>query len=314
MKQNPASIELSFHPPFDWQALTGFLGARSIAGVEEVNASTYRRIVRLEHDGEPHTGWVELTPHKRRAVLRVAVSDSLSGALPAVLLRLSHLMDVSCNPKEVAVTLGALAAARPGLRVPGAFDGFEIAVRAILGQQVSVVAARTLAGRFAAAFGVLVDSPFAQLSRAFPAPELIAEMDVADISGLGVLPSRARTIVDLAKVLACGDLCLAPGVDVPATLDKLRSIRGIGEWTAQYVAMRALAWPDAFPHTDLGVMKALGEKNPRKVLEAGEAWRPWRAYAVMHLWARLGPASRGGKRGESQGSSALRRGPPGVPG
>jgi AraC family transcriptional regulator of adaptative response / DNA-3-methyladenine glycosylase II len=153
---------------------------------------------------------------------------------------------------------------------------------------VSVAAARTLAGRFVAAFGSPVDSPFAALSAAFPAPEGIAGLAVTDVSRLGVLPSRARTIIELAGALARGEVRLDPSVGVTATLERLRSVPGIGEWTAQYIAMRALAWPDAFPHPDLGVMKALRETSARRVLMAAERWRPWRAYAVMHLWAANG--------------------------
>ena len=281
-------FELSFRPPYDWGSLIGFLGARSVRAVEEVEALSYRRIVRIVQNDRVHTGWVEVTLPQRKPVLRVVVSASLAKVLPALLSRVKHLMDLSCNPAEIGETLGPLAAAKPGLRVPGAFDGFEIAVRAVLGQQVSVAAARTLAGRFAAAFGSPVDSPFAGLSTAFPGSERIAELEVADISQLGVLPSRARTIIELAKVLARGELRLSPSVDVTSTLKRLRSIPGIGEWTAQYIAMRALAWPDAFPHTDLGVIKALGEKSSKRVLAAAEVWRPWRAYAVMHLWAAEG--------------------------
>ncbi len=282
------TFELSFRPPYDWRSLIEFLRARSINAVEDVEASSYRRIVRIAQNGRPHAGWVEIAPHPRKPVLRAAVSASLVKVLPALLSRVKHLMDLSCNPAEVAEVLGPLAAARPGLRVPGAFDGFEVAVRAVLGQQVSVAAARTLAGRFAAAFGSPVDSPFAALSTSFPGPERIAKLTAGDISGLGVLPSRARTIIELAKALARGEIRLSPGVDVTTTLDNLRSIPGIGDWTAQYIAMRALAWPDAFPHTDLGVMKALGESSPRRVMAAAERWRPWRAYAVMHLWAAHG--------------------------
>jgi AraC family transcriptional regulator, regulatory protein of adaptative response / DNA-3-methyladenine glycosylase II len=279
------TFELSFRPPYDWESLLDFLGARSVSAVEEVVASSYRRTVRIAQNGQVHRGWVEVMLHQRKPALRVAVSPSLAKTLPALLSRVKHLMDLSCNPAEVGDVLGPLAAAKPGLRVPGAFDGFEIAVRAILGQQVSVAAARTLAGRFAAAFGSTVDSPFAALSRIFPAPERIAELRVADISHLGVLPSRARTIIALSRALARDQVRLNPTVDVTSALERLRSIPGIGEWTAQYIAMRALAWPDAFPHTDLGVMRALGETSSRRVLAAADRWRPWRAYAVMHLWA-----------------------------
>ena len=284
------AFELSFRPPYDWESMLRFLGARSIAGVEEVTATTYRRIVSPGISpttaGAP-SGWIEVTPHRRKATMRVTVSSSLAKNIPAVLARVKHLFDLSCQPAEIAEALGELAADNRGLRVPGAFDGFEVAVRAVLGQQVTVAGARTLAGRFAAAFGTPVESPFDALTTVFPSAKRIAEAEPDEIARLGILPSRARTIHELARAVADGELRLAPGVDVAAALEKLKALPGIGEWTAQYIAMRALAWPDAFPHTDLVLMKALGEKNPKRTLAAGEAWRPWRAYAVMHLWSKF---------------------------
>ena len=197
-------------------------------------------------------------------------------------------MDLACHPSEVAQALGALAKAHPGLRVPGAFDGFEVAVRAILGQQISVPAARTLAGRFAAAFGEPLETPFEDLTTVFPAARArVADASPARVAKLGMPAARARSVIALARAVADGSLALVPNADIEATLEKLRALPGVGEWTAQYIAMRALAWPDAFPHTDLGVMKALGTSDPKRVLAAGEAWRPWRAYAVMHLWQSL---------------------------
>jgi AraC family transcriptional regulator of adaptative response / DNA-3-methyladenine glycosylase II len=130
-----------------------------------------------------------------------------------------------------------------------------------------------------------VESPFAALTTAFPLPGQVASLEIEELVRLGILRARARTILELAKAVAEGAISLVPGIAVDETVGKLQSIAGIGQWTAQYIAMRALAWPDAFPHTDLGVMKALGERNPKRVLAAAEAWRPWRAYAVMHLWA-----------------------------
>jgi AraC family transcriptional regulator of adaptative response / DNA-3-methyladenine glycosylase II len=225
---------------------------------------------------------IGLSPNK--PALRVAVSASLARVLPPVLSRVKALMDLSCNPAEVAAALGGLASRRPGLRVPGAFDGFEVAVRAILGQQVTVAAARTVAGRFAHAFGDAIETPFAALTTVFPTAARVADTPVGLIARLGMPTARARTIVALARRVADGDLVLMPNADIEATLERLRALPGVGEWTAQYITMRALAWPDAFLHTDLGVINALGEKDARRVLEAGEAWRPWRAYAVMYLW------------------------------
>jgi len=286
------NFELSFRPPFDWPAVSAFLGARAIAGVESLEDGSYRRTVRVESDGKEHAGWVAVGLSAKKPALRVAVSASLVRVLPPVLSRVKALMDLACNPVEVAQALGALARRHPGLRVPGAFDGFEIAVRAILGQQVSVAGARTLAGRFAAAFGDPIETPFALLGTLFPTARRIAAVPAGRIARLGMPAARARTIVALARAVADGRLALVPNADVEATLAALRALPGIGEWTAQYIAMRALSWPDAFPHTDLGVMKALGEKGARRVLEAGEAWRPWRAYAVMHLWQSLAKEQR----------------------
>ena len=281
------NFELSFRPPYDWPAMSAFIGARATAGVEALDGADYRRTVRVAVDGKEHCGWVEVAPSRKKPALRVTISASLAKALPPVLSRVKALMDLSCNPTEVAQALGALARRNPGLRVPGAFDGFEIAVRAILGQQVTVAAARTVAGRFAAAFGDPIDTPFAGLVTLFPTAARVADASPGRIARLGMPGARARTVITLARAVADEDLVLMPNADIEATLDRLRALPGVGEWTAQYIAMRALAWPDAFPHTDLGVMKALGETDARRVLAAGEAWRPWRAYAVMHLWQSL---------------------------
>ena len=280
-------FELSFRPPYDWPAMSAFLGARAIAGIEAVEGGIYRRTVRAPVDGREHLGWIEVAMAPRKPALRITVSASLAKALPPVLSRVKALMDLACHPVEVAQALGALAKRHPGLRVPGAFDGFEVAVRAILGQQVTVGTARTVAGRFAAAFGDPLNTPFNSLNRIFPTAERVADLPYGRIARLGMPGARARGVLALARAVAQGDLDLRPNADIEATLGKLRALPGVGEWTAQYIAMRSLAWPDAFPHTDLGVMKALGETDARRVLAAGEAWRPWRAYAVMHLWHSL---------------------------
>jgi AraC family transcriptional regulator of adaptative response / DNA-3-methyladenine glycosylase II len=280
-------FELSYRPPYDWDWMSTFLGDRAVLGVESVEPGAYRRTVRVEIERREHLGWLEVVPARGKPALAVTLSASLAKAAPVILGRVKSLMDLSCHPAEVSRALGALAAGRPGVRVPGAFDGFEVAVRAILGQQVSVAAARTLAGRFAAAFGAPVETPFPGLTTTFPAPARVAALGAAKIATIGLPAARARTLHGLARAMSAGGLELAPNADPERTLAMLRELPGIGEWTAQYIAMRALAWPDAFPHTDLGVMKALGETRPRHVLAAAEAWRPWRAYAVMHLWRSL---------------------------
>lgn len=281
------TFELSFRPPYEWRLLAAFLGARAIDGVEAVSARGYLRTTRILHGGKEHRGWIDVALSRKKPALRVLVSASLARALPAVLSRVKALMDLACNPTEIKQTLGALAARYPGLRVPGAFDGFEVAVRAILGQQVSVAAARTLAGRFVATFGEPLKTPFPALTTLFPTVERVAALTPGQIARIGLPVGRAHALRALARALADGEIALAPNADVEATLARLRALPGVGEWTVQYVAMRALAWPDAFPHTDHGVRKALKLNDSKRVLAAADAWRPWRAYATMYLWQSL---------------------------
>ena len=281
-------FELGYRPPLAWTALLAFLDHRAIAGVESVVAGEYRRTVALQDAaGRMHLGWLTVGHDPQRAVLHVKLAADLAGVVPMVLARIKRVFDVACHPLEISAHLGDLAAAHPGLRLPGAFEGFEAAVRAVLGQQITVRAATTLAGRFATTFGQPVLTPFADLACAFPAAARIAALDPSQIAALGIIRTRAVTIQLLAAAVSTGGLVLAPGADVPATLVRLRAIPGIGEWTAHYLAMRALGWPDAFPHTDFGVKKALGVDNPQQVLALAAPWQPWRAYAVMHLWQSL---------------------------
>jgi AraC family transcriptional regulator of adaptative response / DNA-3-methyladenine glycosylase II len=294
-------FELAYRPPYDWQAWASFLSQRAIGAVELVLANCYRRTVRIRHAGVVHTGWIAIEQSAKRPALRLTLSASLAKVVPPVLARAKQLTDLACNPAEIAQALGPLANQHPGLRVPGAFDGFEIAVRAILGQQVSVKAARTLAKRFANAFGEHINTPWPELTTLFPTEQRIAACSAAQIAQLGIVGARAKSIISLARALAENKLSLDPSVSLEATLDALRNLPGVGEWTAQYIAMRALGWPDAFPHSDLGVLKALGVASPKAALAAGEQWRPWRAYAVMHLWNSLtqvgaSPPSRAGEK------------------
>ena len=274
---------LAYRPPLDWEALLAFLVGRASHGVETVEGTVYRRTI----TNGRHRGWLSVRPLPDRPALRVEVSTSLAPVLLATLTRVKSLFDLAASPEQIAAHLGPLAESNPGLRVPGAFDGFEMAVRAILGQQVSVAAASTLAGRFAAVFGEPLETPFPALTHVSPTPERVAATRPEEITALGILGSRANAILSLARAVESGEISLTPGGAPEETITRLKALPGVGEWTAQYVAMRALAWPDAFPHTDLGITKALNEKNPRRVLEAAEAWRPWRAYAAMHLWKSL---------------------------
>ncbi|HUP31327.1 MAG TPA: AlkA N-terminal domain-containing protein, partial [Usitatibacter sp.] len=280
-------FDLAYRPPYDWDAMLAFLSRRAIPSVEHVEKSRYLRTVRIVAQGKTHTGWMSVTLSPRRSALRITVSASLAGALPVVLARAKHLLDLSCHPEEIAASLGGLADAHPGLRLPGAMDGFEVAVRAILGQQVSVKAATTLAGRFVGAFGDPITLQHPALSRLFPASATVAALDPAGIAVLGVVGVRARAIVTLAREVADGKLRLDTLSPLEPTLAALQALPGVGPWTAQYIAMRALAWPDAFPHPDVAVLKAMGESSAPRALRLSEAWRPWRAYAVLHLWKSL---------------------------
>jgi AraC family transcriptional regulator of adaptative response / DNA-3-methyladenine glycosylase II len=275
--------EITYRPPLDWEALLHFLCARAVGGVEAVEGTQYRRAVSWKN----HHGWIAVEPSGRNYTLSVTLSSSLAPVVLPILARVKRLFDLNAEPRQIAAHLGPLAEAHPGLRVPGAFDGFETAVRAILGQQVSVRAAATLAGRFAAAFGEPIQTPYPALNRLPPTALRIAATEMPEIVALGITKARAHSIRSLASAVTEGSVSLEPGPDVEETMTRLKTLPGIGEWTAQYIAMRALCWPDSFPHTDLGICKALGETNPKRVLEIAEAWRPWRSYAVMHLWKSL---------------------------
>ena len=281
------TLRLGFRPPLDWSALCAFLQRRAIPGVEWVETDArgpaYRRVVRLAG----HVGWVAATLAEDGYSLAITVDPALVPVAPAVLGRMRRLFDLSCDPLEVARALGALAERRPGLRVPGAANGFEMAVRAILGQQISVIAARTLAARFAQRFGEPVATPWAELTHDFPEPARIAALEVGALTALGVMGPRAAALIGLAQAIDRGVLWLDSCAPLESSRAALLAIRGIGPWTADYIAMRALGWPDAFPEGDVGVHKALGETARKSVRERMEAFRPWRAYAVMHLWMSL---------------------------
>jgi AraC family transcriptional regulator of adaptative response / DNA-3-methyladenine glycosylase II len=279
----PVVYELAFRPPFDWEALRTFLVGRVSLGVEALDGNRY---VRAASFGDKQ-GWISIEPAASSHALRVELSPSLASAAQPLLSRINHLFDLDAEPEAIATHLGPLAAAHPGLRIPGAFDGFEMAVRAILGQQISVRAATTLAGRFVRAFGEPIATPFAQVTHLTPTPQRVADAAPEEIIALGIISSRAKSIQALACAVSEGSIVIQPGCDVIATMSGLKELPGIGEWTAQYIAMRAMGWRDAFPHTDLGIYKALGMNNPKRVLEIAEAWRPWRAYAAMHLWKSL---------------------------
>jgi AraC family transcriptional regulator of adaptative response / DNA-3-methyladenine glycosylase II len=273
-----------------WPLLLKFLGDRAIPGVESVEDGHYSRAVAI---GQTR-GWVNVERAEGKNALRVRISLSLSRCLAPLLARIKNLFDLDAHPQLIEARLGEdkrlreVVKRQSGLRLPGAFDGFEMAMRAVLGQQISVAAARTLAGRIAEAFGEPVETPNPNLNRVSVNAARLAQGAVADLTRFGVTGKRAECLIALARAVAEGDVKLEPGVDVEATIERLKQLPGIGDWTAQYIAMRSMRWPDAFLHSDLGVRKALNETSSKRILEIAENWRPWRAYALMHLWNGLG--------------------------
>jgi AraC family transcriptional regulator of adaptative response / DNA-3-methyladenine glycosylase II len=275
---------LAYRPPMDWNGILRFLEQRAIPGVECVRGGVYHRTIGIGQ----HRGWISVSHNEARRCLNVDISHSLLPAILPVLTRTKHLFDLCADPIRITDQLGELASGNPGARVPGAFDGFEMAVRAICGQQITVRGATTLAGRIATIMGEsLAECPIDGLTRCWPTAHTVALQSRDVLIGCGFIGRRADTILALANEVAAGCLRLEPGADVERTMALMTRICGIGEWTAQYVAMRALRWPDAFPHSDLGILKALGTTDARASLTRAEAWRPWRAYAAIHLWRTL---------------------------
>lgn len=290
-------VRLSCRQPFDWQLLLDFLAARATPGIEQVLGDTYLRTIDL--DGAPAV--LEVSPDRGDG-LRLALHDVVTNAVFGAVQRTREMLDVDAPVEEIAgvlrcdANLKPLLRRHPGIRVPGAWDGFELLVRAILGQQVSVKAATTLAGRVVERYGTPFEPPGSlahhgdrlRLTRVFPTPQTLARARFNDI---GIVGNRAATIRRVAAAVVSGDVGFDAAQEPGEFCERLTAIPGIGDWTAQYVAMRALKHPDAFPATDLGLARALAGSAARPEVSA-ESWRPWRAYAAMLLWSSL-PGSGG---------------------
>jgi AraC family transcriptional regulator, regulatory protein of adaptative response / DNA-3-methyladenine glycosylase II len=281
------TLHLSFRPPLDWRRLTAYLGPRAIPGVEAIENGAYRRALVF---GDA-AGVVEVRPVAGRAMLRLSVPAALSPHLVPIVAGARRVFDLGADPREIVghlrrdAALAALLRGRRDVRVPGAWSGFEVATRAILGQQISVSAATTLAGRIAKSLGPALPAPCGTITHGFPEPERLAG---ASLARIGLTRARAATLIELARRVAGGELALAVSPGLEASLAALQALPGVGPWTAHYVAMRALAEPDAFPAGDLGLRKALdeGEGPPSQAAleRRAEPWRPWRAYAAMLIW------------------------------
>jgi AraC family transcriptional regulator of adaptative response / DNA-3-methyladenine glycosylase II len=276
----------------DWEAMRDFLRMRAVPGVEQVEDDAYQRTVRA---GD-RTGWIRVSPGKLRRSLLLEVSPSLRAAQSPIVRRVRRLFDLDADPARIGACLSVdprlarLVKRRPGLRVPRAFDTAELAARAILGQQVTVAAARTLAGRLARAIGDPIETPFAALDRLWPTPVALARSPHASLVAIPLTRARASALGHLMSAIVERRVSLddvdvdTPAATIELTLAKLVELPGIGPWTAHYIAMRALAWSDAFPEGDLVLRKALGGATARDCLTHAERWRPFRAYAALHLW------------------------------
>jgi len=286
-------LQLSYRPPYDDAALLKFLEQRAVPGLElcHLNAAgtdEFVRIVRVAAGAHTCRGWlrVQFEPAARR--VQILLADSLLPVLPAVLQQVRWALDLDADPLAIEAVLARDFAHCAGWRVPGAWDGFELAVRAVLGQQVTVAAARTLTQRLVHSLGEPLTTPWPQLTHAFPTPQRLLQASADDLGQLGVVRQRQKAIQALAQAVLHGGLDLRPGPKIEATVAALMALPGIGAWTAQYIAMRALRWPDAFPAGDIVVQQRLGVRDgpqpARAATALAAAWQPWRSYAVIRLW------------------------------
>lgn len=282
-------LRLSYREPYDVAGVLAFLAPRAVAGVEVVGEGGITRSLALTHAGERHAGWLRVSFNGKAGEVGVELSPTLWPAVGSILPLLRRWLDLDADPEAIAAALGEGAA--PGQRLPGCLDRFELTVRAVLGQQVTVAAARTLAGRFVERFGEALPGAPEGCGRLFPTPERIASATRDDIASLGIIGRRADSLIALAQ--AWPTLAFARREGTPeAAAGELTGIPGIGPWTAGYMLMRGWSWPDAFPPGDVVLRKALSAQidakgpllSPKAYLDAAERYRPYRSYAVLHLW------------------------------
>ncbi|MDO8903947.1 DNA-3-methyladenine glycosylase 2 family protein [Hydrogenophaga sp.] len=288
------SVRLAWRPPLDASHMMKFFEDRQLDGIESFQTSpesSFKRTVRLTVAGRTHVGWIAGKWEVDTHLLLLEVSDGLQKALPSVIRRVRTLFDLDADPAPINAVLQRDFPSGNGLRVPGCFDGFELAVRAVLGQQVTVGAARTLAARVVQQWGDPIATPDPAINRLFPTAQALAQADENVLGTLGIVRQRQLALKSLAQAVLAGQVDLNPSSTTPDTLQVLQSLPGIGPWTAQYIAMRALRWPDAWPEGDVALVKALGLEKPRNQAarhaaeRLAERWQPWRSYAVIRAWA-----------------------------
>lgn len=271
-------FELGYHPPYDWKWMFGFLAARAVAGIESVTPTRYCRSFALGQ----HQGLITLEPDEKRHVLKITLSDGLLPVAEAVLVRIRQLLDLDRKPQPLLESLGELAHARPGLRLPGCMDAFEQAIRAILGQLVSVAMAAKLAGKVAQSFGEpLAGAPEWRL---FPEAHRLAVLAPEQLKPLGMPLKRAESIINLARLVAAGKFSLAAPADIELGVKQLLTLPGIGRWTANYFALRGWQASDVFLPDDYLIKQRFPGMTPARIRRYAERWQPWRSYALLHIW------------------------------
>jgi AraC family transcriptional regulator, regulatory protein of adaptative response / DNA-3-methyladenine glycosylase II len=288
-------VQLAYRPPYDVDAMLAFHKQRQVSGVEwiasKANEHWAARTFSMHMAGQQLSGWLRYQFEPAQHRVQLQVSDSLRSALPTVIARMRAALDLDAEPAAINAVLGPHFAGTEGLRVPGCVDGFEVAVRAIVGQQVTVAAGRTFTQRIADTFGTPFTTPYPELTRLFPTPAALAHAAPEALGALGIVKQRQAAIIALSQAVNNGELNLNTAARAEQTIEQLKTLPGIGDWTAQYIAMRALRWPDAFVAGDVALHNALGlrdEKNPARAAEAAsQAWRPWRSYAVLRAWHAL---------------------------
>lgn len=269
---------LNWQPPYDWQWMFGFLGARAVKGVETVTDTWYERSFAC--DG--HQGVFRVTPDTDTCTLKITLSPGLVPVAPACLARIERLFDLTCEPQQVLETLGELGAARPGLRLPGSMDTWEQGVRAILGQLVSVAMAAKLAARVVALCGAPVKDCPDYLC--FPTPDALAAADPLSLKALGMPVKRAESLIHLAQSVVDGTFPLTPPDDIDAGMKALQQRPGIGRWTANYLALRGWQAKDVFLPDDYLIKQRFAGMTPAQIRRYAERWQPWRSYALLHIW------------------------------
>ena len=287
------TVTLGYRDPYDVDALLRFVAQRAIPGIERVDGLEVRRTLRAGTLSGA-SGWIEARFVPATAQVRLRFAPSLAKSSGRVVAAVRRWLDLDAAPATIDAALADLPGA-PGLRLPGSLDAFELAVRAVLGQQVTVAAARTLAGRLAERFGERIETPWAEAARTFPSPASLAAAPIETIAELGIIRARAGAIAAIAQEWPSVAELLQARSDPALLIERLCRLPGIGPWTAHYIAMRALGWPDAFPPNDVAALKAMkqlfGITSSRDANARAQTWQPWRSYAVLRLWNTLGAST-----------------------